>query len=565
MAKREGDRKASIEGGRLVRCSPTQVTTALDPDTGCLRRWAYIKVEKLPTKPMGKGAALGDRLHGEVEHYLLTGEDVRSSIALAGRDLLAPYLPRAPFNKGDMRVEGSLSDGVKLLTPGGVEMVGYIDVYLPELFGKVGIIDHKFKKNLEQYGSSEKKLATDPQRIIYTAWAALQSPDAAGIFFTLHEHQTQGSLYAKPVQAFTPTREAAPKWAELAHRIDTEIAPLAGLPDASEVTPNVRACEAFGRCDFYNTCPHSPGKRSARAFMEKLGLSSKENKNMGLLSNLNVKPNTPPPAAAPPPAAVALNQAAAASVAASAPPQAVLATARRVQVQNATPGKKYIHSGQVLTFETMAGPAGFFTDAAGAPRKLLGGEEVTEIEAEVIAPAAAAPVATMPAMPASTMIAPEVRNTTPAPVVQAPAAAAPAAAPTPAPAAEAAPASTEKPKRGRPAGSKNKGATEGTQVSDLDTEDDRLILIVDGIPSKPATDLNAWVVEKASEMAKAAGVVNIRCAPKDSPLAYSGWKGALAEKVLEAPPSGLCTISRTELTEPVIEALSSIAILTVRG
>jgi len=89
-------------------------------------------------------------------------------------------------------------------------------------------------------------------------------------------------------------------------------------------------------------------------------------------------------------------------------------------------------------------------------------------------------------------------------------------------------------------------------------------LLVDCSSSK-STDLTADVINTAKELAKLYKVADIRVAPKESDLAYGGWKAVLAATYAKKTLSGKLSIYTTELTAPVIEVLTSLASDVVRG
>jgi hypothetical protein len=81
------------------------------------------------------------------------------------------------------------------------------------------------------------------------------------------------------------------------------------------------------------------------------------------------------------------------------------------------------------------------------------------------------------------------------------------------------------------------------------------------------TDLSVLVADLAAQAAAAANVPDVRLADKASNLAYGGWRGALAAAALVQSTElrGLCVITTSELSEPVIEALAPRAAVVIRG
>jgi len=125
----------------------------------------------------------------------------------------------------------------------------------------------------------------------------------------------------------------------------------------------------------------------------------------------------------------------------------------------------------------------------------------------------------------------------------------------PAPAPVAVPTAPEKPSN------KNK------KTKQAPPEPDATLLVVDAFCSR-ATDLNPWVMGIANDMAEKVGCPDIRIAPKDTPYGFGGWKTHLALEVKARFPElgkGIYSIRTTDLTEPVIDVLSSLSLVVVRG
>jgi hypothetical protein len=242
----------------------------------------------------------------------------------------------------------------------------------------------------------------------------------------------------------------------------------------------------------------------------------------------------------PPPAPVA-PQAPAQAPAAAVPAGAIAAGSSEA-------GHLYVTAaGARVEVAVAAGPRVFCTDAAGQPVILAPTDPLWPSPAPVGADARFSPGWTPPPPPA------------------------PAPAPTagvlppdaPVSAGAAAPPVEDKPKRGRkPKAAK---AEAGTEAAATDG-DDVLVLFVDCVPVGDVNvhDLAGYVVEVADKVAKAAGVDDVRLAPKDNPLAYGAWRGALAAAARSEAPTGYCTIGSGDLADPVIEGLAAVAALVVR-
>lgn len=588
-------RLPSIVNGRLARSSVSQVKTFDD----CPRKWWYDKRAKQPRKPPTKGQRTGDAYHKQIEHFLIHGEDGRGPLAThpAAVKMLDPYVPLAPFRGGPLLVEAELISP-SLFTPGGVEFIGYSDLILPPgvLDDRAHIIDHKFRKDLEAYAEDADELRTDIQAIIYAAWAFSKWPTVERVKFAHHNHQTEGARIAFPVEIDLDLAHTAEHFDRICGIVDGPMAQAARQLRDLDVEVREESCLKFGGCDFLSVCPNAPARRFALSLIPGVtrpGIELKEDDSMGLVDTVRKQlsqagapapvapPAAPAPAPVPPPAPVA--PAAAPAPAAPSNP-AIMAGA------GASGSLYLLPSGPVGRLEVVS-PAGvFFSLSDGSPTRLAVDAMISPMNHDETARRAfglapltpAAENTPRPLVPGSRhkivdLPAEQGAGSAVAPPDQPPAArnpeelaamnAASAPAPVPPP-APAAPVAGEQPKRrGRPPGSKTKSAgTMGTaeQVA-TNASLEGLILCVDAHPNRPATDLSAYVSDLAATVAEAAGVEDVRFAPKDNPLAFMAWKGAIAAAARESPPSGLCSIFSSDLADPVIEALIPIASLVIRG
>lgn len=84
-------------------------------------------------------------------------------------------------------------------------------------------------------------------------------------------------------------------------------------------------------------------------------------------------------------------------------------------------------------------------------------------------------------------------------------------------------------------------------------------LYVDCLPDGVAARrLEAYVRELCAQLEATFQVADVRCAPKDSPLAFGGWRGALAAAARDRPPEAgaWAASSSSDLQQVVVEALS---------
>lgn len=596
----------TINDDGTLRCvSPSQYKS----HKRCPRMWYYDKVLKRPRKAPGKGAKLGTECHGRMEKFLKTGVDIRGPLERFGDEMIRPYLARAPFNGGDMLVEEPLLNP-QLKTPGGVLISGFSDVTLPPdgrwdkwgggafvKDGTVIVIDHKFKKKLAQYADTSEQLAAgDPQAVIYPAWALTKWRDAKACEFRHHNHQTEGARLNLPVSITDDRATVFAKWAKLGKYIDEEMARTAQIknvldvPAAGDKDPSV--CRAFGGCDFLAECPSSPHNR----YMNSLAMGTYLPENIApsrgaaepptqgydLMGLLDEMMDAPPPASAP--AATTTTTAPAASVKPAFPP---------LEASTCKTGGIYmIPGGPVGKFEGVLGDRAIFKGKDGgllscAPsdyvKDLNGDAETVRMfetvkahktlivdlsttpDAELRAKNGMPPLDTTPKIDPKAGIVPKdaPADTNPPKAPVTPAAPAQAASTPPAEnagkvedkkPADAPPAEGEAPKkRGRPVGSTNK-----PKLAEL------IVLVNNSCPA--AEDLTPYVQGLCDALAKKANVADVRLGEKGSDLAYGGWKAMLHVMAkTNPPPAGLYVVQRTELSEPVIEALSTVGVVSYGG
>lgn len=273
--------KPSIVDGKLVRVSASQLTTFKE----CNLKWYFEKIEKHPRGPTGKGAALGGKLHKEIEDYLLTGVDNRTLIAKKGDSMLEPYIQYMPFKGGLALIEGTIDDP-PLVLGDGVSVSGYFDIFIPTPIPV--IIDHKFKKNLKAYATKPKELRTDVQATLYGMWASNKT-GSEQVEFRHHNHQTQGKIITEPVSVILTRDELVQNFSGLNAQVEQM---SACAQDKKLAAPNTASCWNFGGCHFASICPYSPVNG---------GPMARETLTAGLLRMNNKAPKKEEPEPAPAP------------------------------------------------------------------------------------------------------------------------------------------------------------------------------------------------------------------------------------------------------------------------
>jgi hypothetical protein len=594
----------------------------------CPRAWWWDKKKGMPSKQT-KGAKIGDECHGRVEHYMLTGEDVRGPIELAGADLLAPYFEQRRRDPESVEVEAALAP--RLRTASGVILRGFTDLLVhpgasPWGDGLPEFVDHKFMRNFD-YVPDENDLRDDGQGLGYAAWGLfVRWPGLTRVRFTHHQHAREGKD-RKPrrvsvVHDLTHVRAA---WEKTTREIDLHMTGVALLTDQEQVpvgdiegdpeTGKGSCCDAFGRCSYRSICSASPENRIAQRLLFLSDPSSqKEGPAVGLLDQVlnpeaSQKQNPP---AQPPPAQAATS---------SPPPAQVSAASGKLTAKSAQAGIKYnLPGGKVGEFVTLAGTFAVFTCADGSPNTIPVDSEISIVEPPK--PAQPPPEPTFgPCELCETLL--DMNNTSqlrsgnrvhvgcPGPraaqaqtvnvggaVLSSDAPASnPGAADVPTGPTKSKPADAEiidqaardsaaiadrlhaeqnKPEQAVQAGEgekkpRGRGAKKpepsaaSTPPSLMQSTVWDFMLIVNASISHPlAQPLGPIIMATAAALSEAGKILDVRAAPKDHPLAYGAWKGALSAGVLAKLPPGIYTVESGDLADPVIEALSGKAVI-VRG
>lgn len=564
----------------------------------CPRNWWFDKHEGKPQKQT-KGAQLGDECHQRVEHYMLTGEDVRGPVEREGAHLLAPYFEQRQRNPASIEVEPALYP--RLRTPRHVTLRGFTDLLVhpgasPWGDGLPEFVDHKFMRTFE-YVPDEEELRQDPQGLGYAAWGLLvRWPGLTHVRFTHHQHAREGRdrtpRRVSVVHSLTDVRAA---WEKTTREIDVHMRGVARLTDESRVpvgdidgdeNGKGRCCDAYGRCSYRSICSASPENKFASLFTPAAPPIPRSS-DMGLLSDVmnqsgGSASTTPPAAPAKPPE----------------PPPAPAAAPGKLLAKAATANARYnLPGGKVGSFVTLAGTFAVFSCDDGTPLTIAGETEVSPAAATAAAaPAAAAPKpetfgpcelceTTLDAGNTSTLrsgarvhvgcpgpkpapAAAPVQTSNVGGAVLAPDAPAsnPAAAPAPvveqpAPAAESAP-EAEGEKKPRSRGKKTEApASNPTAVS---AASEFMVIVNAGISHPIAQPLGPVIAATHAELCEKGKILDVRAAPKDHPLAYGAWKGALSAGVLSKLQPGIYTVESGDLADPVIEALSGKAVI-IRG
>lgn len=636
----------AVMEGKLIYTSPSQVKTFdRESEGGCERKWFYEKVCHFPKKKLFAND-VGQAGHAQVEHYLITGENVLGTIMLAGLQYLPQpksrlkiewpvhYIPKDPT-----KVDAELEAQPKLYLA-GLPHVGFIDLVDENLLeqGIIVVTDHKTTSSIDRYAKTTGELRKDPQAGAYLKWAKMRYKVPNYVFRHIY-YQTKGARRSEPVAApFTALEvdQAASRIEAVVERMKA----VAATKNPNDVPACDDACNAYGGCSYAGICSASPSRRFTMSVLDRLKGGSTDTTNTapatpsGASTAIPAKTgktdqkyiingqvysflaftgaNTifqdaegktakfPPdtmmtPVEAPAPAAPAAPAAAAPAVPAApatlncsacgatltpenssklqdgrivhvgcqkAVQAPVTHDMAQIPVASCITGKTYRSGTKNLLFQCLAGTSGVFLD--GQTPVMLA---LTEVVVPVAAVVESAPT------PAGNVV----RLTDAAESVRPPDT---ASAPPPPPAPEA-PAAEAKPKRTRKAAAPAATAAPGAPVAptapvapatpaappattEVAQGAPGLRIYYNCVPNKPYRDLSVYVAELAKAIAASASTEDVRIQDA-GPLSYGKWVGYMAEAARQQPPTGDCVIWKSDLADPVFNALAPLAELVVRA
>lgn len=212
----------------------------------CERKWFFKSIMRLPT-PEHASAKLGKEVHDSIEKYLLGQIRAEQLHPLARRVYERGHLPDPTIHAGRYEVERALEGE----TIEGVPVEGYIDLLELDM-----ITDWKTRGDVARYAKTAEQLTTDIQLAIYARYArarGLGADDSIRV-----RHVNIGTKAPNPITQSGPIDLAD---ADVKRTFEKTINPavrrmreVALLPSPLRVTPNIRACTAFGGCPFREKC-----------------------------------------------------------------------------------------------------------------------------------------------------------------------------------------------------------------------------------------------------------------------------------------------------------------------
>lgn len=566
----------AVVNGEVRYFSPSSLTTA-DPDQlgGCPIRYWFRYVAGIK-EPQGKAQNTGIALHKSLERFLTTGERLLDRTALAG----VHYIPSKEHVLGvEVPIAGTL-------TAAGVPVIGFVDLVVraPTYLnvngdervsdpGEVEVIDWKTTSDLGRVKPGDT-LMQSIQMPAYGQWA-VHAHGAERVRLSHVYFQTSKPGSTKRTH-LVQVDDLARRWEQIEASART-VVEVARETDPSRVPGHEPSCTAYRQCYYAPQCPAAQKFRDRKTLTALFG--HKKEREMSLFPKkpdaVQATQSAPVmgvvvPATGPAPvvtlsiadhvAKLRANEVAAHAARIAAPPTPVK-VAMPAGFADACRAVVAAGMGQPMLGAAIAGA---FAEAVGSPAVTLGaglagsgtlgGLSINSAE-EIIVLAKE-----IGAIPPVEVVAVSVEAPAPAP---APITILPPDAPPSQPALASKPPGT-KPAAGPGRGHKKTDVPTSPIAQDA-TPAAGPEIYVNAVPCGPFADLAPYVAEKCAKIATAMKVDDIRVAGKDSPLAYGGWRGALAAVIRDEPPAPgryLLLVS-TELGEVVVEALAPFVV--VRG
>lgn len=282
----------------------------------CERVPAYDKILKLPKKRF-KAQELGTKMHAQLEHLALTGQNVLEPRLRPLRHFLPATLP-APglipeFGLDRKRkVDGVPYDYANAPTIEGVPIEGYVDLY-----AAYSVTDYKTSADVKKWAKTKEQLRKNIQLGIYGRFSQ-EGPEADVNARHLYA-QTKDEIQCKEVAVTLSVADLRETWAN-AEQLARGLKSLEGITTLEDVERIPQTgiahghCTAYGGCSFAKVCLKSPeALLRARVQMSTRNLFSadaskqtdavrKDQTMSSLVARIKVAQAAPAPVAPPSPA-----------------------------------------------------------------------------------------------------------------------------------------------------------------------------------------------------------------------------------------------------------------------
>jgi len=250
----------------------------------CERIPYYDKILRLP-KERFKAQELGDKMHAQLEHLALEGQDLLAPRLRSLRQYLPEKLPDPhvyPELGLDGRTKSTRASGMydyahSVLKIHGVPLEGYIDLaYLDPIFPQVD--DYKTTSSIEKWSMTEEQVKKSLPMLLYAkALLAWLPPNTPGVYVRHLYAQTKGAILCEPRGAALTRPEIDLRW-DRAQRLGEGLLKLEGAT-SDEGIPQTGI--AKGMCTKYHGCPYAAIclKSPAAMLKQRLTLAAQRNEN----------------------------------------------------------------------------------------------------------------------------------------------------------------------------------------------------------------------------------------------------------------------------------------------
>src|SRR6266851_4355729 len=223
----------------------------------CERIPYYDKILRLP-KERFKAQELGDKMHAQLEHLALEGQDLLAPRLRSLRQYLPEKLPDPhvyPELGLDGRTKSTRASGMydyahSVLKIHGVPLEGYIDLaYLDPIFPQVD--DYKTTSSIEKWSMTEEQVKKSLPMLLYAkALLAWLPPNTPGVYVRHLYAQTKGAILCEPRGAALTRPEIDLGW-DRAQRPDEGLLKIEGGTSAAGMP---QTGIAKGRCPKCHGC-----------------------------------------------------------------------------------------------------------------------------------------------------------------------------------------------------------------------------------------------------------------------------------------------------------------------
>jgi len=273
----------TVVNGELRFLSVSQIEMAdASSETGCVRRWWFDRLKGIKDTEESESLKRGNKVHGEIEHYLKTGDRSQlSSIVMRvlhqlptpGPDLgveldIVPDLPdgKSGLSQAKLRVAGIPVVGKIDLLHWRPENPGVLDItQAVDPLGVLKLCDHKSPGKMAR-ALLDNELADETQMAGYAIWGFETYPGLQQI--RLFHNYVPATGNPRLATLLVDRERVEPAWNH-ANAVARTLKDAARETDPDKVDANTRACNAYYRqCPAYSVCSAAGG-----AVMDEYGLS----------------------------------------------------------------------------------------------------------------------------------------------------------------------------------------------------------------------------------------------------------------------------------------------------